>query len=538
MRKSFHLLRLAAATLLLAWGGCSENNDPEIEGGGNEKLPEKVPVTYTIALGETSEKGASVKVTSSDDKATYYCGIHTEASLLGIPDQTLLKQLAALENLSDRLHTGAGEFTITEKLVPVTSYKIVVADYDGKEFTGALAMSEPFAVEPPAAPAAFAFELKEISYNKATIDIVPVAAEVPYFAEVKEVTTCDAMTDDAIIAEILNLYGSMASWFTYTGPQTISSDTDFGELIPDTEYYVLAFGYADGAAATELNKFKFKTDPEGDPKANSFTFEATGITARTASVKVTPSVKSVRYVWDVITDANYKKYDGNIRNYLVDYIQSEISPTFPTPEDVIAIIGVRGDEEHDYDHLTPATTYYLWAVCVDASGNPTAEPAVSTPFTTHEAVLSKATATVEFDKYYDGSQLYAIDNTKYKNYNNKAYLPAKIVHSAEAVKWYTLFTGTDVSDTSIYTDEILLRNLISQGSVGNEERFFALPWNELSYFIAVAEDADGNYGPIFRKGLTPDPANVSPISDLGFEVPSAKQQSAPIVLHAAPLRNR
>lgn len=346
------------------------------------------------------------------------------------------------------------------------------------------------------------------------------------------------MTDDAIIAEILNLYGSMASWFTYTGPQTISSDTDFGELIPDTEYYVLAFGYADGAAATELNKFKFKTDPEGDPKANSFTFEATGITARTASVKVTPSVKSVRYVWDVITDANYKKYDGNIRNYLVDYIQSEISPTFPTPEDVIAIIGVRGDEEHDYDHLTPATTYYLWAVCVDASGNPTAEPAVSTPFTTHEAVLSKATATVEFDKYYDGSQLYAIDNTKYKNYNNKAYLPAKIVHSAEAVKWYTLFTGTDVSDTSIYTDEILLRNLISQGSVGNEERFFALPWNELSYFIAVAEDADGNYGPIFRKGLTPDPANVSPISDLGFEVPSAKQQSAPIVLHAAPLRNR
>lgn len=35
MKKSFRLLRLAAATLLLAWGGCSENNDPEIaEGGG------------------------------------------------------------------------------------------------------------------------------------------------------------------------------------------------------------------------------------------------------------------------------------------------------------------------------------------------------------------------------------------------------------------------------------------------------------------------------------------------------------------------
>ncbi len=525
------------ATLLSISGGCSETNDPAPDEGGGD-TPVKEPVTYTITLGEASEQGVKVKVTPSDEKAVYYCGIHSEASLLGIPDATLLKQLASLGDLSERLHTGTQELNITETLIPVTSYKIVVAGYDGKEFTGDIAQSEAFAVEPPAAPAAFTFELKEISFNKATIDIVPVAAEVPYFAEVKEVATCDAMTDDAIITEILNLYGSMASWFTYEGPATISSDTDFGELTPNTEYYVLAFGYADGAAATELNKFKFKTDPEGDPKANSFTFEATGITARTASVKVTPSVKSVRYVWDVITDANYKKYDGNIRNYLVDYIQSEISPTFPTPEDVIAIIGVRGDEEHDYDHLTPATTYYLWAVCVDASGNPTAEPAVSAPFTTNEAILSKATATIEFDKYYDGSLLYAIDKTKYKNYNNKAYLPAKIAHSPEAVKWYTLFTGTDVSDTSVYTDEILLRNLISQGSVGNEERFFALPWNELSYFIAVAEDADGNYGPVFRKSLTPDPAKASPISDLGLEAPDAKPQTAPIVMHSAPLRNR
>lgn len=38
MRKSIHLLRLAAATLLLAWGGCSENNDPEIEGGEMRNL--------------------------------------------------------------------------------------------------------------------------------------------------------------------------------------------------------------------------------------------------------------------------------------------------------------------------------------------------------------------------------------------------------------------------------------------------------------------------------------------------------------------
>ena len=106
------------------------------------------------------------------------------------------------------------------------------------------------------------------------------------------------------------------------------------------------------------------------------------------------------------------------------------------------------------------------------------------------------------------------------------------------MKWYTLFTGTDVSDATVYTDEILLRNLISQGSVGGEERFYALPWNTISYFIAVAEDADGNYGPVFRKGLTPEQSKAAPISDLGLEAPDAKTQAAPIVVHAAPLRSR
>lgn len=91
-----------------------------------------------------------MKVTPSDETATYYCGIHSEASLLGIPTATLLRQIASLGDLDERLHTGTEEFTIAETLTPITSYKIVVAGYDGKEFTGDIALSEAFAVEPPA----------------------------------------------------------------------------------------------------------------------------------------------------------------------------------------------------------------------------------------------------------------------------------------------------------------------------------------------------------------------------------------------------
>lgn len=194
----------------------------------------------------------------------------------------------------------------------------------------------------------------------------------------------------------------------------------------------------------ELTKHKFTTDPEGDPTANTFAFDISGVTARSASIQVEPSDKSVRYIWDIVTDAEYKKYGGNaegIRSYLADYIKGQDRRLLHHAEEVVSVIGVRGDQWFDYEQLKPATTYYVWAACVDAAGNATATPAVSPAFTTEAAVVSTATATVEFEKYYNGSELYAIDDVTYKNYNNKAYLPAKVLHSADAVKWYTLYTA-------------------------------------------------------------------------------------------------
>ena len=359
----------------------------------------------------------------------------------------------------------------------------------------------------------------------------------------KEAAVCDAMTDDAIICEILNLYGSMAEWFTYTGPTTITSSGDFGTLVPGTDYYVLAFGYADGAAATELTKHKFTTDPEGDPTANTFAFDISGVTARSASIQVEPSDKSVRYIWDIVTDAEYKKYGGNaegIRSYLADYIKGQIDDFFTTPEEVVSVIGVRGDQWFDYEQLKPATTYYVWAACVDAAGNATATPAVSSAFTTEAAVVSTATATVEFEKYYNGSELYAIDDVTYKNYNNKAYLPAKVLHSADAAKWYTLYTVTDVGDTELYTDDLLIQYLVTQGTPDGEERRYGLTWNAKAYILAVAQDAEGHYGPVFRKSITPSLSGISPISDLGFVTADAGTQSTPVMLRAvtpaAPLK--
>lgn len=528
MKKFYtHLFQLlVGVSLVFAATGCDKDDTgtPE-EGGGNTEPRD--PVTYTITLENPALTGVDVKVVPSAESG-YYCGIHTEASLQGISDEALFKQIAALDDFADHLHTGTETFTLSETLDAGVSYVVLVAGYENNAFTGDKAKSEPFTIA-PVTPAAFGFELLETFYNSATFKITPVNPQMPYFAEVKRVADCEGKEDDQIIADILEQYGFMASWVTVTGEQTFTKD-DYGELIPDTDYYALIFGYDEETegASTNLEKYKFHTTAPADPSTNTFTFDVTDIEDRTATVTVTPSEPSVLYAWDLISEEDYKKYGNNIdgiEKYLSDYLEEQISEYLPTIEDVVTIVGVRGEKYNYYSSLVPESTYYVWAICIDASGNPLTKASVSEPFTTKAAQVSTATAEIVFDKYYDGSELCAIDSDEYAIYNGKAYVPATITHSEDAMSWYTLYTDDDITNVS---DDILISNLVYQGTFGGTKRYYALEWDKTYFFCAVAADENGTYGPVFRKTAAFTKSGVSPVSDLQITGTSAAK-AAPMI---------
>lgn len=525
----------AAISLLF---GCSDSKTDTPAPKPDPEPETPTAVTFTITLGSYDQQGVSLKVTPSDEQASYYCNLFEASTFEGLSEDALRTFIQGLEAEASLLHTGTGEFTLARELTPDTEYRILVAGHDATAgFTGDFALSEPFAVEAPDEPEPFTFEVKEVTYNSASILVKPLDASMSYFIDVRDAASVDQMGDEKLIEELLNLYGGAMAWlFTYQGETTISSGVDFGSLQPDTEYYVAAFGYdeASNSASTKLAKMKFKSAAAGDPTQNTFTFDITDVTSNGADVTVHPSDASVLYIWDVITDANYKSYGQNndgLRKYLNDYIESQISTSFPTREDVVAVCGVRGENNFRYESLQPGTTYYIWAICVDASGNPTADPALSESFTTGEEVVSTATATLVFDKYYDGSELYKLDPNLYASYNGKAYVPATVERSADAVTWYTIYTSTNIMDTETYTDTVLRSILAGQGSEGVETPHYAVAWDTEVYFLAAAKDAAGNFGPVFRKSLTVSIDGASPVSELtGSARPAARPLATPPVL--------
>lgn len=95
-----------------------------------------------------------------------------------------------------------------------------------------------------------------------------------------------------------------------------------------------------------------------------------------------------------------------------------------------------------------------------------------------------------------------------------AYVPATVERSADAVTWYTIYTSTNIMDTEAFSDATLRSILVKQGTEGNGTPRYAVPWDTEVYFLAMAKDAEGHFGPVFRKSLTVGIDGVSPIEEL------------------------
>ena len=142
-----------------------------------------------------------------------------------------------------------------------------------------------------------------------------------------------------------------------------------------------------------------QNEPE---KKEGFTIEVSKITAKTATVKVTPADTSVSYFSQVVAKTVYDQYKGDDAKFFAD-LQENVKQEYATTGTITG--WVKGGENTYVDgSLYPETEYLAIAVAMDKEGNiPVGAKLYSKAFTTEKAPLtlevrinSVTTSTVNF----------------------------------------------------------------------------------------------------------------------------------------------
>ena len=371
-------------------------------------------MTFEFSVTDVTATEASIVITPSKTDETYFFDIQ-EKAVIDSFEGNLAELIAAFNEayaqyggIGGMLSTGVESYP-ANKLTPNTSYYVVAFGYSDGVATTEL-MTYEFKTE-SAATSDLTFEITVDETQPVpggvTATITPSNEEEDYLFAFTLADEIDALKSDAeIIAYYEEMYGGIIQWLTITGVYE-TMPTDFGgdlAMIPGADYYIVAFGYGESGATTDVTKMRIKAGAGPDPVGTTFSFAVSELTATSATVTVTASKEPVIYMWDIMSEADFTELGGTtdgIKAYVAE--QFEYYSEVFTPRQVIAGLGAwYTGASYDYNEsLAPSTTYVPFAACVDVDGKVVDTPVIGERFTT-EAAAGGASVPKFFGRYEVG----------------------------------------------------------------------------------------------------------------------------------------
>lgn len=145
----------------------------------------------------------------------------------------------------------------------------------------------------------FSFSDVNVTASSFDITITPSDLETNYFVYIAESSEFAGKDGETIISEMLGAHGTKM----YSGVQTISKQN----LKAATNYSIAAFAYGE---KKNVSFFHLATREKGEVDF-SVSINVSGITAKSATVKIVPSDDSVNYFARVITKMEIQTTDGS-----------------------------------------------------------------------------------------------------------------------------------------------------------------------------------------------------------------------------------
>lgn len=385
--KKFGACLALAAIASAAFSSCEKSNN------GPEEPAE--PVTLEISLENLTATGVDMTVTPSVEDSTFYFDIlgkdaynqlEAEGLQTFFDNEVQARQeayeLSRSEVITKMLTKGVSSHSYT-KLTSATDYYAIAfaVTEDGK-------VSSSFALKD------FNTEAVHPSENVLDITVSNIAAdgadysvkasnqEDTYLVDIWLKDLVDELGDGETMRYFIEYNSYMIPMLTASGDFSLENEQ---VCQPGREYYVIAFGYADGEPTTKLFKKEFKT-VGGDPAACTFKYDYSNLTSTKVKIKVTPSDKQVVYIWNVQDMKTFNTYKNTCKTdeATLEYIlnggieqtmESEMVKRQQAVEGLGRWSGYTTSDPEGYDEetisgLTGGEEYIVWAVAVDVNGKP------------------------------------------------------------------------------------------------------------------------------------------------------------------------
>ncbi len=365
-----------------------------------------------------------------------------------------------------------------------------------------------------------------------------------------------------IMEEIVALYGGWMNngAMLYRGVQDYTggpgSQFKYRVDAPDTDYYVIAFGYA-GGITTEPAMVTFRTLPGADPMEVDFSMTASNTTPYSTEITITVSEDSVYYSGSAMAPEAFNEEELiEMFNAEFDYILEETRKMDPntTPASILRQYYWFGNQKLSATGLYPETELMGFIVALDTKTGHVAR-VITFPDLATTPAAGSVTPSIELVGYYSGDEEAGSVFGEPTATKGKAITVVKYDNFEGARTLFTTMVGDDCTNSTAFPDTELWA--ISMGywnncKVATPYSFYVAEWEYVQTALVYATDSTGMPGGISRLYTLPTATEKGTIADLktlydslvaadksvaapaSVVVGEPKKSSAPVITNVTP----
>ncbi len=372
----------------------------------------------------------------------------------------------------------------------------------------------------------------DLSFDISVTDVEMIRAAIKITPSDPKETFCwmcgvwdGEQTAEQIMNNIVAMYGGAmnSGMMLYKGVQDYTggpgSPYKYKLDSPDTDYYVIAFGYS-GGITSDPEMVTFRTLPAPDPATTTFTMSASDITPYSFKISVAPSHSTTYYSYNVCAPGEYNE-DEIIaaENEAFDWMleQSKMFNPDTTVAMVLSSYYYRDASVADATGLAPESDFMGYVVVYNPEDGHVLklhkfENLAST------GALGSIAPTVELVGYYSGDEENGSVFGQPSATRGKAITVVKYDNLDGARGLFTLSLGGDLSNTVGYPDTDIWGEGLKYGwnscSVASPYTFYVAEWNSDLTCFAYATDNNGRIGTMGRLLTCPTAEEKGKIEDL------------------------